>query len=338
MVTYSDRQPARYSWVDFARHSAGLFKDSMPWIDPSRMQPENIIRFNTRDGRQLDAYLTLPAGASREHPAPLVVLPHGGPWVRDEWGFDNEAQFLASRGYAVLKPNYRGSPGMEWKFPGSDEWNFVKISHDVTDATKAMVATGLVDPARIAIMGGSFGGYLRQRVVDEPRSTAVPSRSPACSTGPQLIADKKYDYTQFGSPAFGLLMRNLGDPRKEEAKFDEIAPVRHVDRIRVPVFVTHGKDDPVADLGQSTRLISELEGDAPPRILHSWGRRATGCTTSPTAWSSTRGFEAFLSGTWPPFPARWPQGRGECLHCAAGRRIIPSPRGNPLVWGKGRMA
>ena len=260
VATYSDRQPARYSWVDFAKHTAGLFKDGAPWIDPRRMQPENIIRFKTRDGRQLDAYLTLPKGASREHPAPLVVLPHGGPFVRENWGFDGEAQFLASRGYAVLKPNYRGSPGYDWMFPESDRWDFVKMSHDVVDATKAMLATGVIDPARVAMMGGSFGGYLSLKgVVDEPSLYRCAVVISGVFDWAQLIKDKKYDYSQFGSPEYSFLMHRLGDPRRDLAKFDEIAPVRHIDRVKVPVFVSHGKDDDNVDVGQSTRLISELE-------------------------------------------------------------------------------
>ena len=116
VATYSDRQPVRYSWVDLDKHTGGLIKDSMPWIDPKRMRPESAIKFKTRDGRELDAYLTLPAGASKKNPPPLVVVPHGGPWLRENWGFDREAQFLASRGYAVLKPNYRGSYGYDWMF------------------------------------------------------------------------------------------------------------------------------------------------------------------------------------------------------------------------------
>jgi dipeptidyl aminopeptidase/acylaminoacyl peptidase len=260
VATYSDRQPARFSWVDFGKHTAGLFKDAAPWIDARRMQPENIIRFKTRDGRQLDAYLTLPRGASTEHPVPLVVLPHGGPFVRENWGFDGEAQFLASRGYAVLKPNYRGSPGFDWMFPRSDMWDFVKMSHDVVDATKAMIATGFIDPARVAMMGGSFGGYLSLKgIVDEPSLYRCAVVISGVFDWAQLIKDKKYDYTQFGSPEYAFLMHRLGDPRKDVEKFDEIAPVRHIDRVKVPVFVSHGKYDDNVDVGQSTRLISELE-------------------------------------------------------------------------------
>jgi acetyl esterase/lipase len=264
VVTYSDRQPAIYNWVDFRKHATGRFKESAPWIDARRMQPESIIRFKTRDGGLLDAYLTLPAGTSRDHPAPLVVIPHGGPWARDYWGFDPEAQFLASRGYAVLKPNYRASPGYTWMFPVNDQWDFVKMSLDVTDATRAMIASGLVDPARVAIMGGSFGGYLALKgVVDEPTLYRCAVAISGVYDWEEVLRDRKYDYSKF-DPWYAILLRHLGDPRKEPAKFDAIAPVRHVDRIKVPVFVTHGGDDPIADIGQSSRLISELKRNNVP--------------------------------------------------------------------------
>jgi len=258
VVAYSDRQPAMYDWVDFKRHTSGLFKNSRPWIDPKRMMPESVFRFKSREGPELDAYLTLPAGASKAHPAPLVVVPHGGPWVRDSWGYDAEAQFLASRGYAVLKPNYRASPGSAWKFPHKDQWDFAKMSHDVTDATTALVGTGIVDPHRVAIMGGSFGGFLAlMGVVDNPTLYRCAVGISGVYDWEQFIRDRKYDYTKF-DPWYAVLLRRLGDPRKEPEKFDGIAPVRHVDRVRVPVFVTHGGYDPIADIGQSTRLISEL--------------------------------------------------------------------------------
>ena len=296
VVTYSDRQPARYSWVDFERHAAGLFKDSAPWIDPKRMQPESIIRFKTRDGRQLDAYLTLPPGASREHPVPLVVLPHGGPFVRDNWGFDGEAQFLASRGYAVLKPNYRGSPGYDWMFPETDQWDFVKMSHDVVDATRAMLESGLVDPGRVAMMGASFGGYLSLKgIVDEPSMYRCAVLVSGVYDWAQLIKDKKYDYTQFGSPEYGFLMHRLGDPRRDVEKFDEIAPVRHIDRVKVPVFVSHGKDDDNVDVGQATRLVSELEKYNVPHESYIVGSEGHGMYYFSNRLEQYTRIEAFLA-------------------------------------------
>ncbi|HMD61093.1 MAG TPA: hypothetical protein VKG78_06660, partial [Opitutaceae bacterium] len=107
--SFSDRQPPIYSWVDLEKHSHGLVGNSAPWIDPKRMQPMGVIKFKTAEGRQLDAYITLPAGASKKSPPPLVVLLHPDSGSRDTWGFSSQVQFLASRGYAVLQPNYRGS-------------------------------------------------------------------------------------------------------------------------------------------------------------------------------------------------------------------------------------
>jgi acetyl esterase/lipase len=256
--TFSDRQPPVYNWVNLEKRTVGLIKNSAPWIDPQRMQPVNIIKFKTRDGHQLDAYLTLPPGASKTSPPPLVVLPHGGPWARDTWGFDSEAQFLASRGYAVLKPNYRGSNGYQWMFPEPDKFDFRKMHDDVTDATKTMIASGLIDSKRIAIMGGSFGGYLAvSGVVNEPALYRCAVTIAGVFDWEQQILDKKFD--QYDSPVFGYLIRKLGDPKQQREKFDAISPGRHVDKIRVPVFVSGGKDDQTVEIEQSRALASALD-------------------------------------------------------------------------------
>jgi acetyl esterase/lipase len=256
--TYSDRQPAIYNWVRPGERAAGKFNNSAPWIDPARMRPTNVIKFKTRDGRRLDAYLTLPDGASKENPPPLIVLPHGGPWVRDRWQFDAEAQFLSSRGYAVLKPNYRGSPGYNWMFPSEDEWDFMKMHYDVTDATRAMIASGLVDKDRIAIMGASFGGYLAiSGVVNDPDLYRCAITNVGVFDWERMILDAKYD--QFDSPQHARLIYKLGDPKKDPGRFDAISPGRRADTIRVPVFVAGGKDDPVVEIAQSRKLVSMLE-------------------------------------------------------------------------------
>ena len=255
--TYSDREPTVYSWVDWNKQSAGLIKQSAPWIDPKRMQPVNILKFKTGDGRHLDAYLTLPAGTSKGKPAPLVVLPHGGPWVRDNWGFDGEAQFLASRGYAVLQPNYRGSPGYGWMFPEEDDYAFLKMHDDVTAATKTALASGYIDPHRVAIMGGSFGAYLALcGVTHEPDLYRCAVTIAGVFDWRQMLRQEKF--YQYDLPYYARLLRKLGDPNKDPARFDAISPVRMVNKIRVPVFVAHGKDDFVADIEQSKQLVAEL--------------------------------------------------------------------------------
>ena len=256
--SYSDRQPVTYYSLDLHAHTVGLIKCAEPWLDPARMLPMRIMKVKTRDGHHLEAFLTLPAGASKDHPAPLVVLPHGGPWARDEWGFDREVQFLASRGYAVLQPNYRGSTGYNWMFPATDQWAFRKMHEDVTDAVKTLLSTGFIDRSRLAIMGTSFGGYLAAcGAAFEPDLYRCAIAISGVFDWAQVMKEAKYD--QYSSAKFGILRRFLGDPNKRTEDFDAISPLRHVDQMKIPVFVAHGKEDNIADVAESRRLIIELE-------------------------------------------------------------------------------
>ncbi|HVU22851.1 MAG TPA: alpha/beta fold hydrolase [Opitutus sp.] len=300
--TYTDREPPVFSWVNVQDRTAGLIKNSRPWIDPQRMRPMQIMKFKTRDGHRLDAYVTLPAGASRANPVPLVVLPHGGPWVRDTWGFDGEVQFLASRGYAVLQPNYRGSPGYDWMFPEEQRWDFHKMHEDVTDATQAVLATGLIDRGRVAIMGGSFGAYLAlSGVVNEPALYRCAVTIAGVFDWATVIKARKFD--RYDDPSYSRLLRKLGDPKKEADKFDAISPVRHIDRVQVPVFVAHGKDDPVAEVTESRRLVSELEKHHVPHEVMFAGGEGHGMAHVKHQVELYARIEAFLAKNLAPLPA-----------------------------------
>jgi dipeptidyl aminopeptidase/acylaminoacyl peptidase len=254
----SDTHPYAYYQIDLEKGQIGLIKSTAPWLDPKRMRPMQTINYKTRDGFRIEGYLTLPEGASKEKPAPLVVLPHGGPNARDVWGFDREVQFLASRGYAVFQPNYRGSLGYEWQFPEKTRWDFLRMHDDVTDGVKALFKTGLIDRDRVAIMGGSFGGYLALSGASrEPDLYRCAITVAGVFDWAKLVRDSRND-ENFRSK-HNILRRQLGDPAEKSQFFDEISPLNRIANVKIPIFVTHGKDDLVADVSQSRRLVSELE-------------------------------------------------------------------------------
>lgn len=258
LAVSSDRHPTSYHLVDLKKKTIGLLKDSRPWLDAERLSRVSIVKFKTEEGRQLDAYLTLPPGFSKETPGPLIVMPHGGPWVRDVLGFDAQAQFLASRGYAVLQPNYRGSPGTNWMFPEADQWDFLKMHADVTSATKMVLKTGLFDRDRVAIMGASFGAYLAlSGGVHEPDLYRCVVGMAGVYDWAEVVRDSKHN--QYSSGEYGFLVNKLGDPKTDPDKFQRISPINFVDNLKVPVFVAHGKEDPVASRLESQRLIAQLK-------------------------------------------------------------------------------
>ncbi len=265
----SDRRPTAFLLIDIEKGAISPVVPSVaPWIDPERMRPMTFLSYKNRDGVAIDGYLTLPAGASKESPAPLVVLAHGGPWARDTWGFDAEAQFLASRGYAVFQPNYRGSVGTQWRFPASDLWAFRAMHDDVTDGVRKLLQTGLVDPGRVAIMGASFGGYLALcGVTYEPGLYRCAVTASGVFDWAEMIAEaKRFESDGAGRGRTGTLRRFLGDPKADREHFDSISPIRYAAQIQVPVFVAHGKSDPVASVEQSQRLVAELKKNSVPHV------------------------------------------------------------------------
>jgi dienelactone hydrolase len=260
--TFSDRQPAIYYWADLEKKTIGVFNNSMPWIDPQRMQPMGVRKFKTRDGREFDAYLTLPKGAPLQNPPPLVVLPHDrtdyGLSSPSTWGYDEEVQFLASRGYAVLQPNFRGTAGSTWMYPKEDEWDFRKMNEDVTDATNDLIASGLVDRNRIAIMGSGFGGYLALcGAAFEPSLYRCAIAISAHYDWGELIEEAAYN--KYKDPLYFRMLFKLGDPKKEPEKFDAISPLKHAADIRVPVLVSYGEYDSSAAISRAKDLISTVK-------------------------------------------------------------------------------
>lgn len=258
LQVFSDRQPSIYYLANLEKKTLALVKNSAPWIDPERMRPTSMMKFKTADGARLDAYVTLPAGASKEKPVPMVVLPRSTVGGRDTWGFNPTVQLLASRGFAVLQPNFRGSSGTLWMFPHADQWAYRKMHEDVSAATRAVLKTGIIDPARVAIVGWNFGGTLAAS------GAAFDPDLYRCA----VAVSGTYDWADWvqeqwvrrlDEPEYGTLMRWLGSPKDKADHYQAISPAAQASQARIPVFVAYDKDEPPAVVSQSKRLVDALK-------------------------------------------------------------------------------
>jgi dipeptidyl aminopeptidase/acylaminoacyl peptidase len=249
----SDINPGDYYLFDTKSMNASYLQPARSWINPDQMRPKEPFTFKARDGLTLHGYITRPAGTG---PYPMVVIPHGGPHgVRDYWEFDSEAQLFANRGYAVLQVNYRGSGGFgdEFEHKGYKEWGG-KIQDDITDATRWAIDQKIAIPDRICIYGSSFGAYSAlEGVIREPALYR-------CAIGYAGI----YDLELMGTTA-DISHSKLGKSYLEMVHgtdkniLHEWSPVYTADRIQVPVFLIHGKEDWRADFEQATKMKSALE-------------------------------------------------------------------------------
>lgn len=259
IASASGREPDRF--VVYDRETQGFLPlpAPTPWFKPAEMSVMRPIKWTARDGLVLEGYLSLPAPRSDGSKPPLVVYAHGGPWVRDIWGFDSDAQFLTSRGYAVFQPNYRGSTGYSRAISKDDDFEFRKMHDDVTDGVRHLVAQGTVDGSRLAIYGGSFGGYLALAgAAFEPGLYRCAITFAGVFDWKQLVRQSwaNSDNDQYN---YDRLLRKLGDPATQQARFENFSPITKIADVKCPVFVIHGKLDTTVDYRQSTKLLSELE-------------------------------------------------------------------------------
>jgi dienelactone hydrolase len=260
-----DREPGAYFLLDQKAGSLTLFKRVRD-LDPARLRPMEQVTYRARDGLEIHALLTRPAGAEPPSPGsgaprgrrvPLIIHPHGGPFgIRDYWGFNNEVQFLASRGYAVLQPNYRGSGGYGRAFldRGKQQWGRA-MQDDLTDAVQWAVAQGLADPARVAIYGASYGGYAALAGV-----TLTPELY-CCGVNYVGAADLDITFKNRGDDAwtrageFSYQTEWVGPTAEYRAA---TSPVNFVERIRVPTLHAYGEKDPRVKIDHWTRLEPQL--------------------------------------------------------------------------------
>jgi len=253
VAAVSDTLAATYYVVDLAKPGLLARLPSRPWLDPAQLSPRQSVQYKARDGTTIHGYLTLPRNAGKD-PAPMVVMPHGGPFgVRDHWAFEgpaaNDAQVLASRGYAVLQPNFRGSGGYGAAFrkAGHGQWGKL-MEDDVIDATRWAIQQGHADKDRICIYGGSYGAYAALEAV------SVEPDLYRCAVGYAGV----YDLKMSQSDSYSDLSRDYWKKVMDQPNLDNHSPALHANRIKVPVFLVHGEDDRICPFDQFKRMRKAL--------------------------------------------------------------------------------
>jgi len=256
VYTNSDRYFGGYYLYDTKSDKFEKLADFKPWLKEENMAEMKPIRYQTRDGLTIQGYLTLPKGVKAKN-LPVVINPHGGPWYRDSWGFNPEVQFLANRGYAVLQMNFRGSTGYGRQFWESSfkQWGRT-MQNDITDGVKWLISQGIADATRVAIYGDSYGGYATLAGI-----TLTPELY-ACAVDYVGVANM-FTFMQtippYWEPLRQMFYEMVGDPVKDSLMLAEVSPAFHVDRIRCPLFVAQGANDPRVNINESNQIVESLK-------------------------------------------------------------------------------
>ncbi|MEM7102139.1 MAG: S9 family peptidase [Bacteroidota bacterium] len=256
--TFSDRSLGTYYFYDQSIDRLEKVTDVSPWLNEDHLAEMKAIAYESRDGLTINGYLTLPKGQEARN-LPVVINPHGGPWHRDVWTFNPEVQFLANRGYAVMQMNFRGSTGFGRKFweASFKEWG-LKMQDDITDGVNWLIEQGIADPDRIAIYGGSYGGYA---------TLAGAVYTPdlyACAidyVGVSNLFTFMNSIPPYWKPYLQMLKEMVGDPddAKDKARMEATSPVFHVDKIKAPLLIAQGAKDPRVAQSESDQMVAALK-------------------------------------------------------------------------------
>src|SRR6266480_4288731 len=284
----SDADPGVYYIFDRKTHQLQTFLVVRAALEGVKLATMKSIRYPSVDGVMVPGYLTLPPGAESARGLPAIVMPHGGPSARDEWGFDWLSQFFASRGFAVLQPNFRGSSGYgdAWfRDQGFKAWQ-VAIG-DVLSAGRWLVSQGMADPAKLGIVGWSYGGYaaLQSAVVDPSVFKAVVAIAPVTD-----LAALKEQYRHWSD--FELESAFIG----QGAHIHEGSPAEHADKIKVPVLLFHGGFDRNVHIEQSKRMCERLRAAGGKCELVTWDDLDHSLDDSSARTQMLRRSDEFLHG------------------------------------------
>jgi len=269
VLSYSAREPGIYTLVDLETGKVRVLGRRCPWIKPEQMADTYPVACTARDGLALHGYLTVPSGRPQRN-LPMVTLVHGGPWVRDVWGYDALVQFLANRGYAVLQVNYRGSSGYGADFleQGAKEIGG-KIQDDITDMTEWAVKQGIADPHRLAIMGASYGGYSTLfALAHTPTMYRCGISYAGVADWPLLWRSRADDAAKESYYYWSKRIGDMEDPAVQ-ARLSAVSPVHMADQMTAPLLLLHGKSDNTVPLQHSEAMAAALaKVGRPPETLY----------------------------------------------------------------------
>ena len=257
LTAYSDTEPGERYLFDRQTKKLALQYIGREKLPRNAMAPMKAVRYKSSDGLEIPAYLTLPKGMPAKN-LPVIIVPHGGPWGRDSWGYNSISQFLANRGYAVLMPNFRASTGFGKKFldAGNNEWG-QKMQDDITWGAKYLINEGIADPKRVGIMGGSYGGYATLAGV-----TFTPDLYAAgvSIVGPSNLITLLESIPPYWEPIRKLFYQRMGDPNNPDGKAQLIrqSPLTHADKIKTPLLVIQGANDPRVNKRESDQIVIAL--------------------------------------------------------------------------------
>ncbi|HEY2885739.1 MAG TPA: S9 family peptidase [Rhizomicrobium sp.] len=253
------RSGCEYEFVDLNTGAAKTIGPKFEGIGAADVSDVKYISYAAADGRSIPAYLTLPRGRAPKN-LPLVVLAHGGPTAQDEPGFDWWAQALASRGYAVLQPQFRGSTGFGWEHlsAGFGQWGR-KMQTDLSDGVRHLASQGIVDPKRVCIVGASYGGYaaLAGPTLDRGVYRCAVAVAPVSDPHEMLRWQRNRQITS-DSVALRFWSRFMGVESYDDSKLSDISPVAHAAQADAPILLIHGTNDTVVPISQSEDMDSAL--------------------------------------------------------------------------------
>ena len=257
LVGYTqDRGPVRFYTYDRATKKATFLFTHQPKLEGLKLSEMKAYTVTARDGLKIPVYVTLPAGYAPKN-LPTVLNVHGGPWARDAWGFRGDVQWLANRGYAVIQVNFRGSTGYGKKFLHAGDKQWGKAMHtDLLDAVDWMVKQGWSDPKRIAIYGGSYGGYAA--LAGAAFSPDV-FRCAVDIVGPSNIFTLLKTIPPYWKPMMSLFTSRVGDPEKDKELLRAASPLFSADKIKIPMLIGQGANDPRVNHAEAEQIVAALE-------------------------------------------------------------------------------